>query len=281
MKGIDCATRLTEKSAKALAAAGAGFVGRYLVPSSYAWKRMVRTEAEAITAAGMKIISVFQKGKDGPAGGAANGMVDGKQAYYEAQLIGQPLGSAIYFACDWEVGSSQMPAIEAYLRAVASQLPGYGVGVYGSYAVIEAMAARKACQHFWQTCAWSYGKKSDHANLYQYQNDVVVAGIQLDHNLSYGNEGFWDTRPILEDEPMTTAEKEAFKRLEETVTKQAVRQQQLEDRLKDIPAPDWAAEAAAHYGPFIANLPGEQDKAPIDVWRFLTIQYRKEFGKMV
>jgi len=196
VKGIDCASPLTATKANAIAAEGYKFAARYLVPVKYAWKRIIRLEAEAITKAGMKILSVYETTANRPKGGAANGKVDGAAAYKEAQEIGQPLGSAIYFACDWDANSGDFDAIEAYLRAAAKEVVGYTVGVYAEFDVIEEMAKRKACQHFWQTYAWSKGKRSMYANVYQYKNGQVIAYHSVDLNESYGNEGFWDTNPV-------------------------------------------------------------------------------------
>lgn len=190
-KGIDCAIPLTAAKAKAIRAAGYEFAARYLVPEQYAWKRLTREEAEAITAAGLKIVSVFQRGTSDAAGGAPNGTRDGKAAYREAKLIRQPEGTAIYFAVDYDAQPKDYDAIEAYLRAAAKEIPGYQVGVYGSFAVVEAMAKRVPGIRLWQTYAWSKGKRSSKVNIWQYKNDVTVAGHKVDLNESYGGEGWW------------------------------------------------------------------------------------------
>lgn len=190
-KGIDCAVPLTLAKAKAIRAAGYEFAARYLVPERYAWKRLTQEEAEAITSAGMKIVSVFETRADRPKGGSAAGKVDGTEAYKEAKLIGQPEGTAIYFAVDYDAQPKDYGAIEAYLKAAAQQIPGYLLGVYGSYAVVEEMAKRIPGIRIWQTYAWSRGKKSAKANIYQYKNDVTIAGHKVDLNESYGNEGWW------------------------------------------------------------------------------------------
>jgi len=192
--GIDCATPLNAATAKAIAAAGYKYVARYLVPLGYAWKRLTPAEADAISSAGMKIVSVYETTANRPAGGKASGEADGTAAFREAQTIGQPAGSAIYFAVDYDAQPQDYDEIEAYLHAASAQTPGYEAGVYGSYAVVEEMAKRGACKHFWQTYAWSRGKKSVHANLYQYQNNVKLAGITVDLNQSFGNEGWWNTK---------------------------------------------------------------------------------------
>ncbi|WP_217595495.1 DUF1906 domain-containing protein [Cohnella sp. GbtcB17] len=199
-KGIDCATPLTPKTAAAVAAAGYQWAARYLVPVGYS-KRLTRAEAVTITAAGMQVVSVFETTASRPQGGAVNGKKDGAAAYLEARAIEQPIGSAIYFAVDYDAQPKGYDLIEDYLRAAASEIPGYQVGVYGSYAVIEEMAKRGAAKHFWQTYAWSRGKRSSKANLYQYKNDTRLAGIGVDLNESYGGEGWWSTKPIATEQP--------------------------------------------------------------------------------
>ncbi|WP_276358449.1 DUF1906 domain-containing protein [Cohnella caldifontis] len=193
-KGIDCSTPLTAATARALAVAGFTFAARYLVPASYAWKRLTSEEAQAISEAGMKVVSVYETTANRPAGGASSGQADGAAAFREARTVGQPPGSAIYFAVDYDAGPEDYDEIEAYLRGAASQLPDFEVGVYGSYAVVEEMAKRGACRHFWQTYAWSRGKRSERANLYQYQNNVRQAGVAVDLNESFGGEGWWSLK---------------------------------------------------------------------------------------
>ncbi|MDG0809745.1 DUF1906 domain-containing protein [Cohnella rhizosphaerae] len=192
-KGIDKAAPVTAAQAKTLASAGYTFAARYLVPPAYGWKRMTADEAKLITAAGMQIVSVFETTASRAASGADAGRNDGAAAYAEALAVGQPKGSAIYFAVDYDAQPKDFDAIEAYLKAAAKQVAGYDTGVYGSYAVVEEMAKRRACSHFWQTYAWSRGKRSDKANIFQYKIDTKVSGIPLDLNESYGNEGWWDT----------------------------------------------------------------------------------------
>jgi hypothetical protein len=193
--GIDCAQPLTFAKAQAIAAAGYRFAARYLVPKEYAWKRLTRSEAEAISGAGMQIVSVYETEANRPSGGAAYGRVDGAAAYAEAKAIGQPNGSAIYFAVDYDAPPKDYDTIEAYLRAAARELQGeYEVGVYGSYAVVEEMAQRGAAGHLWQTYAWSGGKKAAGANIWQYRNDQTVSGHPVDLNEAYGGEGSWSTR---------------------------------------------------------------------------------------
>ncbi|TJY40865.1 DUF1906 domain-containing protein [Cohnella pontilimi] len=211
--GIDCAMPLTAKSAQALAAHGYRFAARYLVPAGYDWKRLTRAEAEAITAAGMQIVSVFETAARRSAGGALAGHADGALACREAHTVGQPAGSAIYFAVDYDAGPEQYDEIEAYLRAAAAEVPDYRIGVYGSYAVVEQMAKRKVCSHFWQTHAWSRGRKSPFANIHQYKTNVSVDGIAMDLNQSFGQEGWWNTKAAASDNRLDKADADALVRI--------------------------------------------------------------------
>ncbi|MBB6673032.1 DUF1906 domain-containing protein [Cohnella nanjingensis] len=198
-QGIDCAQPLTTSTAGKLYALNYRFAARYLVPADYSWKRLTRKEAEAISAAGLQIVSVFETSANRPEGGAAAGVKDGIAAYKEAQAIKQPLGTAIYFAVDYDAKADDFDTIAAYLKAAAAQIPGYSIGVYGSYTVVEAMAKRGVASKFWQTYAWSGGKRSARAEIYQYKNDVNVEGIRLDKNEGNGSEGAWSTVEIAQE----------------------------------------------------------------------------------
>lgn len=194
-KGIDCASPLNGALAAAFVSDGYAFVCRYLVPSG--WKRLTKEEADIISKAGLQIVSVFEVSGNQASVVGGNGANDGRAAYETAQAVGQPGGSVIYFAVDYEAGPADMDNIEAYLRAADAVTPGYHIGVYGSKAVIEAMKARGVCHYFWQTVSWSNGKRSDAANIYQSQIDTSFHGIGVDFNESFGNEGWWNTMQLI------------------------------------------------------------------------------------
>ncbi|GIO63592.1 glycoside hydrolase domain-containing protein [Paenibacillus cineris] len=187
--GIDCSTRITADLAKRFKANGVAFIGRYVTPNS--WKSISKAEANNIISAGLEILSVFERTADRTKGGAANGAADGKAAYSHVKSIGQPEGTAIYFAVDYDAPASQHNNIEAYLKAAAKEIPGYKIGVYGSFSVIEEMAKRKAADFYWQTLAWSRGLLSSKANVYQKQIDVPANGIGVDWNDLYSDAGLW------------------------------------------------------------------------------------------
>ncbi|NRF91513.1 DUF1906 domain-containing protein [Paenibacillus frigoriresistens] len=207
IKGFDCATPLTAKTAAAFALDGYSFAARYLVPSG--WKALTRSEAELINQAGIDIVSVFETTADRALGGRVAGLADGATAVQVARSVGQPVGSCIYFAVDFEATTAQMQTVIEYIKAASEATPEYTTGVYGSYAVIEAISQTGACSRFWQTRAWSYGKKSAAANIYQYDCGpqglgLTINGIGVDLNEGYGNEGLWNN--LKEEEVMLKVE---------------------------------------------------------------------------
>lgn len=187
--GFDCATPLTVTTAAAFKSDGYEFVCRYLVLSG--WKMLTLEEADLLSSSGLRIVSVFETTADRALGGRQAGLQDGAAAVQAARQVGQPDGSAIYFAVDFDADAAQMPTIIEYIQAAGEASPSFLTGVYGSYAVVEAMKASGACTHFWQTYAWSNGAKADFIHIYQYENDIVVNGVQIDRDESYGNEGWW------------------------------------------------------------------------------------------
>lgn len=195
-KGIDCAHKITVAEAAQIRAAGYTFACRYLVPcsGSLAWKALTASEARALSDVGLDILVVWETTANRCKDGAAAGTADGAAARKLAESMGIPATAVLYFAVDYDAGSEDYAVIEAYLRAARANSGGYEVGVYGSYGVVEAMAARGACRGFWQCYAWSYGKKSAHRNVYQYKNGCTVAGVSADLDEACDGAGLWSYR---------------------------------------------------------------------------------------
>lgn len=122
--------------AKAIAGTGRKFVGRYYSLSPV--KNLTLAEARALTDADLQIVTVYEDGGDHlgffqPTVGTANA----KTALQQAGAIGQPEGSAIYFAVDFNPGPADVSgAVTRYFQEVAAVFSAatksYGIGVYGS-----------------------------------------------------------------------------------------------------------------------------------------------------
>jgi Rv2525c-like, glycoside hydrolase-like domain len=142
--------------ASCLRSQGLDFVFRYYSASD--WKRMERPEAVAIAAAGLKLAVVYE---DGPPKGNPNGYFTkergnrhGTDAYaFASDVIHQPLGSAIYFAIDYDyTDQSNLTGVLDYFIAVRDAIKDqsgggskldYKIGVYGSGFVCNLIKERK------------------------------------------------------------------------------------------------------------------------------------------
>lgn len=188
--GFDCATKLTEASARRLKNAGYEYTLRYLGDS---WKSFNKAEANAIQKVGLDLGSIFQTTADGASYfSKAQGEKDGRQATTWANNVDQPKGSVIYFAVDYDANStSQLNNIKAYFSGVKSTLSkNFKIGAYGSYTVIETL--KDLVDYYWQTYAWSGGKISKHAHLRQYENNIIEQGVNIDKNEAYKKDiGQW------------------------------------------------------------------------------------------
>jgi hypothetical protein len=168
--GVDLARQLTASEPKKLAEAGCGFICRYVtgIPGS----TLTRAEANAISAAGLAIVSVFETlGTKVAYFTRLQGAADGRRAALNASLAGQT-GAHIFAAVDYDAQPKDLPAIEAYMAAFAAALgPDYQAGIYGSLILATLPYP------LWQTMAWSRGVVRPKARIVQVINDVSLGGV--------------------------------------------------------------------------------------------------------
>ncbi|MDY0396758.1 LysM peptidoglycan-binding domain-containing protein [Virgibacillus halophilus] len=236
-KGFDCATKLTAASAKRLKQQGFDYVARYLGNN---WKTFDKAEAQAIQNAGLKLISIFQKSAN-YAGyhTESQAKLDAKEAEKYAKTVGQPTGSAIYFAVDFGAEQKHMPAIKSYVKTLKATLKDYKVGMYGSFDVIQAV--KGLCDYYWQTYAWSGGRIAGFIHMHQYQNDIVVAGVAIDRNDIKKAPGAWSEIVQHVDKPKT-----------QTGSKQV--SNKITGATYTVKSGDTLSEIAARSGVSVANL---------------------------
>lgn len=212
-EGVDTAARLTAEQAKILRSEGVSFVARYLVPEKYG-KALTAQEAAILRENGLAVMLCWETTAKRMLGGAAAGAEDGAAAWNLAQALGVPSGTAIYFAADWDVQESEIPACEAYFRAAQIAVAPYNAGVYGGQRVIAALCCETAW--LWQCVAWS-GEFLPTAHVIQYQwqhspdakalAEKVGAAVDLDSAASLA--GMWTAeKQIEEDTPMKNNWKE-------------------------------------------------------------------------
>jgi len=186
-----------------LKAAGKRFAVRYVgTPTS--GKSLDLTEARALRAAGVDVVAVYQTTANFML--SADGAVAARRAHDHAVACGMPASRPIYIALDTDPGglnSAEWAAVERFCNQAASVLGRNRVGVYAGYAGIERL-----CPNFarwgWQTYAWSAGRLSTKAQLYQYRNGVALAGGTVDLCRSLASDyGQWGVSAPEEEDQMT------------------------------------------------------------------------------
>ena len=153
MPAVDTNTNVTTYL-PTLAAAGVTAVGRYY--SIYTSKVLTQMEAEAIANAGLSIFVVYEDGNDPAKFGADLGTFHAQQALVCAGDVGQPHGSTIYFAVDFDCSAVQFqqqitPYFSSINAVFANQGSPYKIGAYASGLVCQGLLAAGLCSYTWLT----------------------------------------------------------------------------------------------------------------------------------
>ena len=162
-----------------LYAAGKRFAVRYGGPGG-SWKHLTAAEARALTAAGLALVANAEGTADGLLGGWSVGADWARSADQHFRGLGMPASRPIYLSVDFNVTSSQWPAVREALRGAASVIGPARVGVYGGRLAIEWARRDGVARWFWQTYAWSAGIWVPGNHIEQYNNAEQVAGGVVD-----------------------------------------------------------------------------------------------------
>jgi hypothetical protein len=174
----------------ALTAAGVRFACRYL--STDPAKNLTASERDALHAAGISIVLVWETTGTSPKSGHAAGLAEAKTARAQATVLGFPANLPIYYAVDFDPTTAQLAEVLDYLHGAADAEGAKDrVGVYGSYDVAEA-AANAGYAYLWQTYAWSSGQWASAAVIRQTLNGARIGGADVDlDEATAGNYGQW------------------------------------------------------------------------------------------
>ncbi|MFD0696914.1 DUF1906 domain-containing protein [Paenibacillus sp. GCM10027628] len=199
-KGVDTPTNCTSLAA-AIKESGYDFVCRYYNRNNPG-KNLTRAEANALTQAGLYIVAVWENGFPTSAGyfSYTSGNRDGKDAFvYARDTIGQPFGTPIYFAVDYDAALADIQGgIREYIRGVIDSFKSlseddysYEVGVYGSGLTCQSlMQAFPEVTYAWlsESIGWSGYHSFDTWNIKQLSGSAI-AGTPVDTNVTTGNGG--------------------------------------------------------------------------------------------
>lgn len=191
MKGLDYAWG--RPSPSGLRAQGFQFVSRYLswLPNG---KVISIAERDQLLMAGLDISLNWEFAAGDQLNGAGTGATHAREAVRQAQALGYPPGSTIYYSSDTDVTRAQWDGpVKAYqlsARAVTNG-GGYRFGIYGGYDVIRWSFDEGVAQDGWQTYAWSEGRWDSRAHMRQTRNNVTVLGVDCDLDETVGPVTLW------------------------------------------------------------------------------------------
>ncbi len=205
--GFDCATPVIGYL-PALKAAGYQWVGRYY--SHNPRKNLTLAEAVAIAAVGLRVVSVWEsRGDQISSFSNPQGVLDGVDALRQAAACGQPVGTPIYFAVDFDAASQEMDQIGAYFAGAKFGLGGrYLTGVYGSGLVCQTLLNGGEATRAWLGGAMGWRGSRDFlaGNRWQIRQHPPITGptgvpFQIDPNEVQGSVGFGSWTPVGAIEP--------------------------------------------------------------------------------
>ncbi|GIH03836.1 hypothetical protein Rhe02_19030 [Rhizocola hellebori] len=192
-RGIDYSWGRPRPSA--IAAAGYSFVCRY-VSWSTTGKNLTRSEADALRAAGLDIVTNWEYEASEALGGYSAGVENATEANRQAIVCGMPSSRPIYFSVDWDASAAQQGTINAYFDGIASVIGRSRTGAYGGFNVIDRLFDAGKVTWGWQTYAWSGGNWDSRAELRQVQNGITVDGADCDRNEAHAADfGQWGGQP--------------------------------------------------------------------------------------
>ncbi|MDR3487476.1 MAG: DUF1906 domain-containing protein [Bradyrhizobium sp.] len=129
-------------------------VGRYYSQVN-TYKNITKVEAEELSLAGIEIFTVYEDHgkKEALILSEDTGKNHAEAAANQAQEIGQPEGTTIYFALEGLPSgytSADLPDIRKYFRGIIEGLAGrYAPGVYGDGIVCQTLLDEGICSHAW------------------------------------------------------------------------------------------------------------------------------------
>jgi hypothetical protein len=150
--GVDSSSVISPSAAKCLAQLGFSFAARYYRSRKSKRDHLTREEALSISAAGLSIVAVFEyAGIRASYFTAAQAEMDVQDALAQVAEVGQPMGSAVYFAVDYNATLDDIAGpVSDYFNVVVDALrPKYLVGVYGSGATGAAMLKADLADFAW------------------------------------------------------------------------------------------------------------------------------------
>lgn len=186
VRGMDTSVDCT-RFAASLPGEGMRFVVRYYT-SEAGGKRLSRREALALSQAGLQVMVVMQDANNTiDFFSSARGQEHAATALKQAAALGQPAGTAIYFATDFDPNAAGVRGpISDYFHAVAQAFANapvrYAVGVYGSGLTCRLIRDAGLATYTWLSGSMGYQESHQfrpQADLIQIAPSRKICGGKL------------------------------------------------------------------------------------------------------
>ncbi len=190
-RGIDMALD-SRDVAQELKGSGLHFVARYYRSPLSRLPPLSADEARMVSSNGMKLVAIWQYQSNRPEHFSyERGFADAITAYQQARTVGQPNGTAIYFAVDYNAPDRDIAgAVQQYFRGVHAGLaaagggsPPYKVGVYGSGAVCLYLKRMQLAEYTWLSASTAWYGSQDYGawNIKQGRRTTLLS---FDHDIN-------------------------------------------------------------------------------------------------
>lgn len=176
------------------------FVARYYRDPASRWPALSPREIQSLSTLDANIVTVWEyhSGKV-QYFSYASGYYDAMSAYRQAKSLGQPEGSAIYFAVDFNARGQDLYWIDQYFRGVRAGLitagnghAEYQVGVYGSGEVCAMIKGERLAQYSWLSGSTAWDGSSGYTawNIKQAPLGMRYPSLSFDHDVNEAREDY-------------------------------------------------------------------------------------------
>jgi hypothetical protein len=189
VNGVDTYLACDDAIVSCLVKSGITFIGRYYFNLTKTVKqKFTAAEALRLSNAGLDLVAVYENKSDTYGYFSADkGTSDAQGALAQAQALGQPEGSAIYFTVDCDLPKAQVNAnVVDYFEAVNEVIgETYDIGVYGSGLTCATMLDRKLALYAWLSCSMGWTGSKQFAEWHIRQSDPTkLCGLDIDPDIA-------------------------------------------------------------------------------------------------
>lgn len=178
------------------------FVARYYRDPTSSLPALSAEEARKLASLGLKIVAVWEQNSPDPENMSySSGYGDALSASKQAKAIGQPSGSAIYFAVDYN--AHELEPAKEYFRGIAAGLAAagggraeYKIGVYGSGAVCNEIKRAGLARYSWLTKAASWDGTRDYDDWNIKQGEALPFSFDNDSDQARDDYGGFRLRNL-------------------------------------------------------------------------------------